>query len=46
MDRIAEPLNRMGARVTTNPLVIEGSDGLRGIEYALPVASAQVKSAV
>jgi len=46
MDRIAEPLNRMGAHVTTNPLVVEGSDGLRGIEYALPVASAQVKSAV
>jgi 3-phosphoshikimate 1-carboxyvinyltransferase len=46
MDRIAEPLNRMGARVSTNPFVIEGSDSLRGIEYALPVASAQVKSAV
>jgi 3-phosphoshikimate 1-carboxyvinyltransferase len=46
MDRIAEPLNRMGARVTTNPLVVEGSDALHGIEYALPVASAQVKSAV
>jgi 3-phosphoshikimate 1-carboxyvinyltransferase len=46
MDRIAEPLNRMGARVTTNPLVVEGTDALRGIEYALPVASAQVKSAV
>ena len=46
MDRIVEPLNRMGARVTTNPLVIEGADALRGIEYALPVASAQVKSAV
>jgi len=46
MDRIAEPLNRMGAHVTTNPLVIEGSDGLKGIEYSLPVASAQVKSAV
>jgi 3-phosphoshikimate 1-carboxyvinyltransferase len=46
MDRIAEPLNRMGAHVTTNPLVIEGSDSLRGIEYVLPVASAQVKSAV
>jgi 3-phosphoshikimate 1-carboxyvinyltransferase len=36
----------MGAHVTTNPLVIEGSDSLRGIEYVLPVASAQVKSAV
>jgi 3-phosphoshikimate 1-carboxyvinyltransferase len=46
MDRIAEPLERMGAKVTTNPLVIEGTDALRGIEYALPVASAQVKSAV
>ncbi|MFL5918987.1 MAG: 3-phosphoshikimate 1-carboxyvinyltransferase [Gaiellaceae bacterium] len=46
MDRIAEPLNRMGARVTTNPLVVEGSDALTGVEYQLPVASAQVKSAV
>jgi 3-phosphoshikimate 1-carboxyvinyltransferase len=46
MDRIAEPLNRMGAHVTTSPVVVEGSDALRGIEYALPVASAQVKSAV
>jgi 3-phosphoshikimate 1-carboxyvinyltransferase len=36
----------MGARVTTDPLVIEGSDSLKAIEYALPVASAQVKSAV
>jgi 3-phosphoshikimate 1-carboxyvinyltransferase len=32
--------------VTTSPLVVEGSDSLKGIEYALPVASAQVKSAV
>ena len=50
MDRVAEPLTRMGARIETNdglpPLVIEGSDALRGIDYALPVASAQVKSAV
>ena len=46
MDRIAEPLNRMGARVTTNPLVVEGTDALKGIDYPLPVASAQVKSAV
>jgi 3-phosphoshikimate 1-carboxyvinyltransferase len=46
MKRIAEPLNRMGAHVTTNPLVIEGSDALRAIEYVLPVASAQVKSAI
>jgi 3-phosphoshikimate 1-carboxyvinyltransferase len=50
MDRIAEPLNRMGARIETAdglpPLVVEGSDSLRGIEYVLPVASAQVKSAI
>jgi 3-phosphoshikimate 1-carboxyvinyltransferase len=50
MDRVAEPLARMGAHIeTTNglpPLVIEGSDALRGIDYALPVASAQVKSAI
>jgi 3-phosphoshikimate 1-carboxyvinyltransferase len=46
MDRVAEPLNRMGARVTIDPLVVEGSDALKGIEYSLPVASAQVKSAV
>jgi 3-phosphoshikimate 1-carboxyvinyltransferase len=46
MGRIAEPLNRMGAHVTTGPLVVEGSDTLKGIEYVLPVASAQVKSAV
>jgi 3-phosphoshikimate 1-carboxyvinyltransferase len=50
MDRIAEPLKRMGARIeTTNglpPVVIQGSAALKGIEYALPVASAQVKSAI
>jgi 3-phosphoshikimate 1-carboxyvinyltransferase len=50
MDRIAEPLQRMGADVSTMdghaPLVIEGTDALKGIDYALPVASAQVKSAI
>jgi 3-phosphoshikimate 1-carboxyvinyltransferase len=50
MDRVAEPLSRMGARIeTTNglpPLVVHGVDALRGIDYALPVASAQVKSAI
>jgi 3-phosphoshikimate 1-carboxyvinyltransferase len=50
MDRIADPLARMGARIDTAdglpPLVVEGSDGLRGIDYRLPVASAQVKSAI
>ena len=47
---LAEPLTRMGARIeTTNglpPLVIEGTDALRAIDYVLPVASAQVKSAI
>jgi 3-phosphoshikimate 1-carboxyvinyltransferase len=50
MDRIAEPLARMRARIqTTNglpPIIVEGSDALRAIDYALPVASAQVKSAI
>jgi 3-phosphoshikimate 1-carboxyvinyltransferase len=50
MDRVAEPLTRMGACIqTTNglpPLVIEGTDALRAIDYALPMASAQVKSAI
>ncbi len=49
MTRIAEPLARMGARVETTdgclPMTIHGHP-LRGIDYALPVASAQVKSAV
>jgi 3-phosphoshikimate 1-carboxyvinyltransferase len=49
MERIAEPLRRMGATVETTeghaPLVVEGA-GLRAIDYELPVASAQVKSAV
>ena len=48
-ERIAEPLRRMGARVeTTNggaPVLIEGGK-LSPIRYELPVASAQVKSAV
>jgi 3-phosphoshikimate 1-carboxyvinyltransferase len=51
MGRVMEPLGRMGARFTAEgeggrpPLVIEGAK-LKGLEYALPVASAQVKSAV
>jgi 3-phosphoshikimate 1-carboxyvinyltransferase len=50
MDRVAEPLTRMGAHIETSnglpPVVVEGSDALRAIDYALPVASAQVKSAI
>jgi 3-phosphoshikimate 1-carboxyvinyltransferase len=48
MDRIAEPLRLMGAEVECRdgrlpPLRVRGS-ALRGIDYRLPVASAQVKS--
>jgi 3-phosphoshikimate 1-carboxyvinyltransferase len=50
MERVADPLRLMGARVDTHegrpPVVIHGNPGLRGIEYTLPVASAQVKSAL
>lgn len=50
MGRILEPLRQMGADVEANedrfpPLRIAGSR-LRGIEYHVPVASAQVKSCV
>src|SRR3954471_18956323 len=49
MERIAEPLRRMGAAVETTdghaPVRIAPAD-LRGIAYELPVASAQIKSAV
>jgi 3-phosphoshikimate 1-carboxyvinyltransferase len=50
MDRVAEPLKRMGARIeTTNgkpPVTVVGTNALKGIEYVLPMASAQVKSAI
>ncbi len=53
MGRIAEPLRRMGAVIdgrrggTLAPLAIRGSGKkTRAIEYASPVASAQVKSAI
>jgi 3-phosphoshikimate 1-carboxyvinyltransferase len=46
MDRVVEPLTLMGARATWPPLRVGGTSELHGIEYATPVASAQVKSAV
>ncbi len=50
VDRVAHPLRRMGASVDFRegglpPMIVEGAD-LHGIEYELPVASAQVKSCV
>jgi 3-phosphoshikimate 1-carboxyvinyltransferase len=50
VDRIAEPLGLMGARIDARegrfpPFTVHGAS-LSGIEYTLPVASAQVKSCV
>ena len=51
MDRVADPLRRMGARIDGRnggrlpPLTVRGGD-LRGLDYDMPVASAQVKSAI
>jgi 3-phosphoshikimate 1-carboxyvinyltransferase len=49
MQRVIAPLTRMGAKIESNkgfaPLTITGRR-LRGIDYALPVASSQVKSAI
>ena len=50
VDRIAEPLSLMGARIEARagrfpPLTVHGAP-LTGIVYELPVASAQVKSCV
>ncbi|NJN45270.1 MAG: 3-phosphoshikimate 1-carboxyvinyltransferase [Candidatus Competibacteraceae bacterium] len=51
MRRIIEPLNLMGAQIdatdsATAPLHIRGDRRLTGINYRMPVASAQVKSCV
>jgi len=51
MERVAEPLRRMGADISTSdsgtpPVTVHGAGGLRGIKITLPVASAQVKSAI
>ena len=51
MKRVAEPLARMGAVIDTGeggrpPLRIRGGRRLHGIDYAMPMASAQVKSSL
>jgi 3-phosphoshikimate 1-carboxyvinyltransferase len=50
MERVAKPLRAMGADVRTRngtpPVDIGGDRQLRGIDYAMPMASAQVKSAI
>ena len=51
MKRIIDPLSKMGANISgtkdnTLPLLITPSKKINGINYKMPVASAQVKSAI
>src|SRR5580658_4510411 len=50
MERVAKPLRSMGAHIDTAegkpPVRIQGGASLQGIDYVMPMASAQVKSAV
>ena len=51
MSRVADPLRDMGAVIETAedgrpPLVIRGGHKLKALDYAMPMASAQVKSAL
>lgn len=54
MERVARPLRDMGASISTTdaggkgtpPVQVRGGKPLKGIHYDLPVASAQVKSAI
>lgn len=50
MERVAKPLREMGAKIETvegrPPVTLRGGVALRAIDYSLPMASAQVKSAV
>ncbi|MBT8097123.1 MAG: 3-phosphoshikimate 1-carboxyvinyltransferase [Woeseia sp.] len=50
MARVIDPLQQMGAKISSRegcpPLHVTGGRDLHGIDYALPVASAQVKSAL
>jgi 3-phosphoshikimate 1-carboxyvinyltransferase len=51
MRRVTEPLTTMGADIETSeqgtpPLKIKGGQCLQGINYTMPIASAQVKSSL
>jgi 3-phosphoshikimate 1-carboxyvinyltransferase len=50
MNRIIEPLEKMGAQLRSNhghpPLHIRGRDPLTAITYEMPIASAQVKTSL
>lgn len=50
MLRISKPLTQMGADISTHdgkpPIIIKGKQKLKGIDYLMPEASAQVKSCI
>ena len=50
MNRVIAPLAEMGCTITSNdgllPIHIDASSGLEKIHYQMPIASAQVKSAI
>lgn len=51
MQRVTDPLSRMGAQINstpkgTAPLHIRAAGRLLGVDYAMPMASAQVKSSL
>ncbi len=51
MKRILDPLIKMGAKISstekfTAPLTVQSVESLNAIDYELPIASAQVKSAI
>jgi len=51
MRRVTDPLRLMGANIQTTPtgtppLQLQGGQALQGIEYTMPMASAQVKSCI
>jgi 3-phosphoshikimate 1-carboxyvinyltransferase len=50
MERVAAPLRQMGAQIETTagkpPVTLRPATHLAGIDYVLPMASAQVKSAI
>lgn len=50
MQRVIDPLTLMGAQITSNngllPMEINPAENFRSINYALPIASAQIKSCV
>ena len=46
MDRVVSPLREMGAAASWPPLRVGGKTPLHGVDHAMPIPSAQVKSAI